>query len=57
MNIFDFCKFSSGYCIEKLSLPPRNQSRFDGYLTFDECSEVCKNLDSQVLTKAHLSSM
>ena len=57
MNIFNFCEFSPGYCVEKLSLPPRNKSRYDGYLTFEECSEMCKNLDSQVLTKTHLTSM
>ena len=57
MNIFNFCEFSPGYCVEKLSLPPRNKSRYDGYLTFDECSEMCNNLDSQVLTKTHLTSM
>ena len=57
MNILNFCKFSPGYCVENLSLPPRNKSRNDGYLTFEECSEICQNLDSQVLTKTHLTSM
>ena len=66
-STFNLCKFLPGFCVEKLSLPARNNTKkgsefgripdFDEYLTFDECTRACKNLDSQVMTKTHLTSM
>ena len=61
-STFNLCKFLPGFCVEKLSLPPRNDIKKGSeigseYLTFDECTRACKNLDSQVMTKTHLTSM
>ena len=51
-EFFDLRQFAE--YVEKVSLPPRNQSQ---YLTYDDCSKTCRTLDSELLKKRHLKSM